>query len=274
MQKMPRRSIQPRAAGFLFAAAFALSAVSCKDPPKAEAEPIAPPTAASARAVAPHAPMGSAPAAAAMSLEGKVAETMDVSSYTYLHIETSSGKVWAAVPKSQVAVGSQVAVDNAMKMGNFHSPSLNRTFDEIFFGVLRGAPAPAASAAAATAGSTPASVPSVIAVPKASGANAFTVVELVQQADKLNGKPVVLQAMVVKVNAGILDRTWVHLRDGSGSESDKTNDILVTSTETPKVGEIVVVRGKLVTNKDFGSGYSYKVMVEEGAFTAAPPAKK
>lgn len=255
---------------FMLAALCAVSALSCKDPPRATPAPES----SVARADTEAAPMGSMARPTTTVIEGKVAENIDVNNYTYLNIETATGKVWAAVPKSQVAVGSQVAIDNAMKMSNFHSPSLNRSFEEIYFGVLRGAPAAAMSGAPAGSGAAPAAPPTDVRVAKASGPNAFTVMEVVQQAEKLNGKPVTIQAVVVKVNTGILDKNWIHVRDGSGTDADKTNDILITSTETPKVGDIVVVKGKVATNKDFGSGYSYKVMVEEGAFTAAPPSAK
>jgi hypothetical protein len=57
---------------------------------------------------------------------------------------------------------------------------------------------------------------------------------------------------------------WVHLRDGSGSAADQTNDLIITTVEEPKVGDIVTMNGVVRTNKDFGAGYSYKVIVEEG----------
>ncbi len=250
---------------FMLAALCAVSALSCKEPTKVKHEPAAASVPEPATT-----PAGSAAHMASVSIEGKVAEKIDVNNYTYINVDTGTGKVWTAVPKADVAVGAPVVVENAMKMGNFHSPSLNRSFDEIYFGVLRGAPSPSMSAAAAGSAAAPAAVPTNISVAKAAGPNAYTVAEVVGQADKLNGKAVTIQAMVVKVNSGILDRNWVHLRDGSGSDADKTNDILVTSNETPKVGDVVIAKGKVVTNKDFGSGYSYKVMVEEGTFTPAP----
>ena len=256
---------------FMLAALCAVSALSCKDPPRATPAPAASEVTEADTAGA---PAGSAVRAAAVTLEGKVVETIPVNNYTYINIDTGTGKAWAAVPKADVAVGAQVAVENAMKMSNFHSPSLNRSFEEIYFGVLRGGPAPAMSGAPVGSAAAPAAVPTDISVSKAVGANAFTVAEVVQQAEKLNGKAVTIQAMVVKVNTGILDKNWVHLRDGSGTDADKTNDILVTTTETPKVGDVVILKGKVATNKDFGSGYSYKVMVEEGAFTAAPAGHK
>jgi len=253
---------------FVLATLCAVVPLSCKESPKTAPNPAA----SSMPVVADHAtaPATSVARTAAVVIEGKVVETIEVHNYTYLHIETATGKVWAAVPKAQVAAGSQVAVENAMKMSNFHSPTLNRTFEEIFFGTLRGAPAALVIATAAGSASAPPPIPTDVAVHKATGPNAFTVAEVITQSEKLNGKSVTIQAVVVKVNTGILDRNWVHVRDGSGSEADKTNDILLTTTETPKVGDVVIAKGRVATNKDFGSGYSYQVMIEEASFSPAP----
>jgi hypothetical protein len=60
-----------------------------------------------------------------------------------------------------------------------------------------------------------------------------------------------------------MGKNWAHLRDGSGSEADKTNDILVTTLNDAKLGDVVTAKGVVHLDKDFGSGYSYKVLIEE-----------
>jgi len=67
---------------------------------------------------------------------------------------------------------------------------------------------------------------------------------------------------VVRYNGGILDRNWIHLQDGTGKAGDGTNDILVTTTGTAKVGDVITARGTLAVDKDFGAGYTYAVLVE------------
>jgi tartrate dehydratase beta subunit/fumarate hydratase class I family protein len=57
---------------------------------------------------------------------------------------------------------------------------------------------------------------------------------------------------------------WVHLRDGTGSAANQTNDLIVTTTDELKVGDVVTLKGVVHTDKDFGAGYAYKVIVEEG----------
>lgn len=220
-------------------------------------------------------------------LTGTVLQTMDVSPYTYVEIDTGKAHAWAAVPTAKLAKGEKVTLEHASLQQNFHSPSLNRDFAEIYFGTLAGqggaaAPAPAGGDPHAgmpgmgPAGADPhaggaataAPVPTVIKIPKATGPDAKTVAEVITDGKSLTGKNVVIHGVVVKVNAGILGKTWVHMQDGSGSPDAKTHDILVTSQETPKVGDTVLAKGRVATNQDFGSGYSYPVLVENGQFVS------
>ena len=89
-----------------------------------------------------------------------------------------------------------------------------------------------------------------------------TVAEVFTEKDALAGQKVAVRGKVVKTNAGIMGKDWVHVRDGSGA--DGTNDLTVTTTMNPlpKVGDTVLVTGTAVTNKDFGMGYQYPVMLE------------
>ena len=89
-----------------------------------------------------------------------------------------------------------------------------------------------------------------------------TVAEVFAEKDALASKKVAVRGKVVKTNAGIMGKDWVHVRDGSGA--DGTNDLTVTTTMNPlpNVGDTVLVTGTAVTNKDFGMGYQYPVMLE------------
>lgn len=120
--------------------------------------------------------------------------------------------------------------------------------------------------AMAQAGNAPAADPADAKVPKAGGPDARTVAEVNTRAAELKDKPVVIRARVVKYNPGIMGKNWVHLRDGSGSAIDHSNDILVTTQATTKVGDIVTVKGTVRTDRDFGAGYAYKVLVEDATF--------
>ena len=189
-------------------------------------------------------------------LTGTVLETLDVPSYTYVHLETADGeKLWAAIPQTRLELGTQVVIGHPTAMNQFESKTLGRTFDEIYFGTLEGdRPIPAAKSKADTA---------PIEVAKAEGANGRTVAGIYAGGGDLSGKTVTLRGRVVKYNSGIMGRNWIHLQDGSGDAGAGTNDILVTSSDTTTVGEIILIEGTVATNKDFGSGYSYAIIVEE-----------
>lgn len=102
-----------------------------------------------------------------------------------------------------------------------------------------------------------------VKVPKASGPDARTVAEIITKRIELKDKTVVVRGKVVKYTAEVLGENWVHLRDGSGSATDNTHDVLVTTKDQAKIGDIVVAKGVVHIDRDLGSGYSYKVLVEE-----------
>jgi len=197
-------------------------------------------------------------------LTGQVLEHIAASPYSYVRIRTSKGDVWAAVNEARIEKGSKVTVSSPMLMKNFTSKSLNRTFDEIYFGSL--APEGAAATGAAGnphAGSTSTAAPFDVNVAKATGSNARTIAETWAQASALEGKSVTIHGKVVKYNEGVMGKNWIHLQDGSGDVGQGTNDLTVTSTDATSVGETVSIAGTVHTNRDFGSGYVYRVIVED-----------
>lgn len=78
---------------------------------------------------------GAQPATAnqASSIKGKVIETMNAGGYTYVCIDQGSQKQWAAMPATEVKIGDDVEITSGMKMNNFTSKALNRTFETIIF---------------------------------------------------------------------------------------------------------------------------------------------
>lgn len=104
-----------------------------------------------------------------------------------------------------------------------------------------------------------------IKVDKATGPDAYTVGELYAKGAALDKKKVAVRGKVVKVSAGIMDRNWIHLRDGSGDQAKGTHNIVVTSQDSPAVGDVVTATGILAKDKDFGSGYRYAVILEQAS---------
>lgn len=229
---------------------------------RAEATP--PPAAALTPAVA-HGASPAAQAAQVQAVTGAVVETMNASNYTYVRVKTDSGEVWAATSQFPVKVGDRVTVPLESPMENFHSQSLNRDFPLIYFAsaIMREGETPAAPAGNPH-GSAPAAAPTVTE-PIAPPPGAMTIAQLWADRAKLAGKKVTVRGKVVKYNAGILDRNWIHIQDGSGKPADKTNDLTLTTNDTTALGEVITVTGTVTLNKDFGAGYAYVVMLESAA---------
>lgn len=232
-------------------------------------------------------PQAQAPATGG-TVSGTVLETIDASNYTYLRLKTASGEIWAAVNKAPVKKGAKVTVVNAVAMDGFESKTLHRTFEHILFGTLASSEktvptAPAGASAAlppghpatsdadmkslsaaqhAAAAAGPADV-GPIKVAKAEGANGKTVAEIYANRAALKGATVAVRGKVVKFTVQVMGKNWVHLRDGSGSREKQNDDIALTTTDVVAVGDVVLVRGKVVLDKDFGAGYAYPVLIED-----------
>jgi len=192
-------------------------------------------------------------------LKGEVVEVQNVPNYTYLRLKTKDGEIWAAVASAPVAKGAQVTLVDTSVMENFESKALKRKFDRIIFASL----ADSSASPANPHGASPARPTTIAKIAPPTGPDGKTVEQAVSGAPSLKGKTVTIRGQVVKYSPGILGKNWVHLQDGSGSASAGTNDILVTTADTTAIGEVIDARGTVRTNADFGSGYTYTVLVED-----------
>lgn len=76
------------------------------------------------------------------------------------------------------------------------------------------------------------------------------------------GKTIKIKGSVTKFNAEIMGKNWVHLQDGT--ESEGVYDLTITTDKVVSVGDIVTFEGKIILDKDFGYGYFYNILMEEG----------
>lgn len=205
---------------------------------------------------------------AAESVAGVVAETMDAGGYTYVRLSTADrGEVWAAASQFDVRVGDRVVVAVDMPMENFHSDTLNRDFPLIYFASSIGPEGAAPKGAQVMPpGHPPTGTPRAAverpaeAIAPPPGGTAIADVWANRQA--LAGKAVTVRGKVMKFNAGIMGRNWVHLQDGTGNDKDGTHDLTVTTDAEVKPGDLVTLRGTLALDKDFTAGYRYAIILE------------
>ena len=199
---------------------------------------------------------------------GEVLETMNSGGYTYVYIDTGAEKIWAAGPETEVAAGQVVIMDKGMAMPGFHAKSLDRTFEIIYFvGSIQGADSPhgdidgmgmSSGGSHSVVGKT-----EVRDITKVAGG--YTVEEIFIQGAALNGQSVKVRGQVVKFTPNIMGTNWVHIQDGTGS--DTTSDLTVTTNTVLAKGDVVVVEGILTVNKDFGGGYKYAAIIQEATVT-------
>jgi hypothetical protein len=204
--------------------------------------------------------------AANPALQGTVVETMDAGGYTYAKLDAGTTPVWVAGPETKLTVGMKLGAMTGTLMTGFRSNTLNRTFEEIYFVTEfpvagMAPPNPHAGSAAAMSPGKPAPITMSEKIEPAAGGQ--TIAQVFANVSTLAGKPVVVRGKVVKVNNQILDHNWLHIQDGTGAAG--TNDLTVTTAATVALGDVVVVRGTLATNKDFGAGYKYAVLIEDAA---------
>ena len=198
---------------------------------------------------------------------GKVIETMDSGSYTYVQVDNGKEKYWAATAPVTLEKGSMVSFGTSMPMENFTSKTLNRTFDVIYFvGEINTDQAVDHAAKADTTNATagaPTKFDDTIKVDNIEKAtNGITIDEALTQKQKLAGQTVLVRGVVVKYTEKVMGKNWIHIRDSSSAES-----LTITTANTVAKGDVILVSGKLQLDQDFGYGYVYDVLLEDSTVT-------
>jgi hypothetical protein len=220
-------------------------------------------------------------------IEGKVVETMDAGRYTYILVQTSTDKVWAAGPAAEIQIGEKVILSAGIFMKDFKSETLDRKFEKIYFVPSFGGQSTDSinphemmtrahqdrdvtsdqkdakhdGSGISTSGGTP-------VVPREDVGNfvkapgGLTVAEIYSRKSELAGQKVIVRGKVVKFTPAIMKTNWLHLQDGTGL--DGFHDLTVTTNATVSVGDLITIRGVLAVDKNFGAGYRYDVIIERG----------
>jgi hypothetical protein len=202
----------------------------------------------------------------------EVVEHMDGGGYTFLKANENGKEVWVAIRSMPVEVGDVYYFTTAMEMKNFESKSLNKTFESILFvdNVSKTPP----SAAMGNSSGMPGMAGSgnVIGTPKVEAnpnikvtplADGYSIEAVNKSKASLAGRTVKIKGVVTKYNASIMNRNWLHIQDGTSF--GEYIDITVTSDQTAKVGDTIIIEGTVAVDKDFGAGYLYDVIVENAS---------
>jgi len=209
--------------------------------------------------------------------QGLVLSVTPATKYIILEIEGPNGKFWAAAAQKDVKPGQTVRLVHAYPMQDFEVKSLNRTFDEIYFAqdvVVAGEEGKTADVAP-HGSETPHAEANphagmdgaahMAATGELDGAGVTpldgqpAIAQLLDHPENYAGKTVTVRGRVVKLLANIMGSNWVHLKD----ESSKERHLVVTTKDqNVNVGDTAVFEGAVVTDKDFGYGYKYAILIE------------
>jgi hypothetical protein len=211
---------------------------------------------------------------------GEILSIDNAMGYKYLKVKEEGKELWVAIANAPVKVGEKIGYDKNTIMKNFKSKSLKRTFKEIIFAsdvyladkgtvVIKdlkdalGLSVPKATTTKSAKVET--TKPEKPFVKK----EFYTVEEVFMWKDSLKDQDIKIKGEVLKVSKQIMKLDWVHIQDGTGSSSEKTDDLVFTTKNTSfKAGDKVVATGKVIINKDFGYGYFYKIILQESSFQA------
>lgn len=192
-----------------------------------------------------------------------VKEKVDGGGYVYLNVDEGDNNYWMAIANMPIEVGNTYYYNGGMVMKDFVSKQLDKTFDFITFAEgVRTTVEIQVSTEHLYKHSDQIIEPVTITekIEKADGG--ISLEELLKDKSSFDKKSVIVKGKVVKVNNGIMNKNWVHIEDGTQFNNER--DLTITTNEEVKEGDIVTFKGTIVLNKDFGAGYVYEIVLEEG----------
>lgn len=205
---------------------------------------------------------------------GIVTSTQTAGGYIYIKLDEQGKEIWLATMPINVSAGDKVEYKGGYIMKDFHSKTLNKTFDSILFvtriSVLNGNSLASKQPIQGdeyhknlAKNKQTLSMPKSGEIEKAEGGK--TIKEIFSEKEELKDKVVTIRAKIMKVSKNILGKNWVTLQDGTGVLPD--NKLIAIALESVNIGDILIVEGTVKTNVNIGSGYRYKIILEDAKFT-------
>ncbi|MFZ4400556.1 MAG: hypothetical protein ACOYO1_11015 [Bacteroidales bacterium] len=207
-----------------------------------------------------------------------VQEIVHTSQYSYIRYKEEGNPnvketdtLWCAVTRSESKIGDTLYYKGGFPMKDFLSKELNRSFKEVLFiddlstssdfVKKEIAEVPSHQQMASSDSSTGKPVTAKIEMKIDPVAGGVTIADLFAKKANFKGKTVKIKGKVVKFSPDIMSKNWIHIQDGT--EFDGKYDLTVTSDITVKLGDIIVIEGKIALDKDLGYSYFYEVLMEE-----------
>jgi len=200
-----------------------------------------------------------------------VSEILPTKRYVYLNVKEGEKQFWIATRKQDVIKGRTYFYRGGLLKTNFESKEYNRIFETVYLvtnlveenhsnsnGALTNTNSNPTKNTASIKENIPMHTDNII-----EHKGSIKIAELVKEPKKYAGKTIQISGECVKVNPGIMERNWIHLKDGTKNDFD----LVVTSDTFVPEGSIITVKALVSLNKDFGAGYTYDLILENGTIT-------
>lgn len=196
-----------------------------------------------------------------------VKEVLPAERYVYLNVSEDGEQFWIAARKQDVTVGNTYFYREGLLKTNFESKEYNRVFEKIYLVsnlVPENHGGGSATMIKESNNVTPAEVQKETIETHTDKViqhkGSIKIAELVANPQEYAGKTVQITGKCVKINPNIMQRNWIHLKDGSKDDYD----LVITSATFVPEGNTVTVRALVSLNRDFGAGYKYDLILENG----------
>ncbi len=197
-----------------------------------------------------------------------VHEILPTKKYMYLKVLEDKKEFWIATRSKDIVKGKTYFYRGGLLKTNFESKEYNRIFETVYLVSNLVEATHAKNSSFPTKNNTPLSEPSwklkedipthteKIVEHKGS----IKIAELVKNPKKYEGKTIQISGTCVKINPAIMDRNWIHIKDGSKDDYD----LVITSNTFVPEGSVITMMALVTLNKDFGAGYTYDLILEDG----------
>lgn len=180
-----------------------------------------------------------------------VLEVLPTVKYVYLRVKEGDDDFWIATNKMAATVGQTYFYRGGLLKTNFESKEHNRIFDKMYL----------VSSLIASDHSSHVQQPlSTGSSNKLDVKGSIKIADLVANPKKYEGQIIQVSGNCTKINSNIMGRNWIHIKDGSKDDYDL---VVTCNTEIP-VGHSVTMTARVVLDKDFGAGYQYAILLEDG----------
>lgn len=184
-----------------------------------------------------------------------IEEVLPTTKYVYLRVKEGQEQFWIATINREVTIGGTYFYQGGLLKTNFESKEHNRVFEKMYL-----VSALVESDHSSHVSPENSQQPITTSAKPLDVKGSVKIADLVANPKKYAGKTIQISGKCVKVNPNIMGRNWVHLQDGSKDDYD----LVITCDVQIPVGHTVTMTGKVVLDKDFGSGYKYAILLEEG----------